>query len=50
MTDSEGAKTMLIGVQCTLLALFVPGWLPDAFPVVVAAFGTALVAGGYGLP
>jgi len=42
-------KTALVGVQCTLLALLLPGWLPDAFPAVLAAFGTALVAGGYGL-
>lgn len=47
MTDYEGAKTMLIGVQVTLLALLLPAWLPDAFPVVLAVFGTALVGGGY---
>ena len=47
MTDYEGAKTMLIGVQVTLLALLLPGWLPDAFHALFAVFGTALVFGGY---
>ena len=47
MTDFEGAKTMLVGVQVTLLALLLPGWLPAAFPVLFAAVGTALVFGGY---
>ncbi|WP_232686980.1 hypothetical protein [Halobacterium zhouii] len=47
MTDYEGAKTMLVGVQLTLLALFLPRWIPSAFAFVMVVLGTALVLGGY---
>lgn len=49
MTDDEGAKTMLVGVQVTLLAVLLPDWLPAAFPALLDIFGTALVFGGYTL-
>ena len=49
MTDYEGAKTMLAGVQFTLLALFIPTWIPGAFAFVMVVLGTALVFGGYAM-
>ena len=47
MTNDEGAKTMLVGVQLTLLALLLPEWIPSAFALVMVVLGTALVLGGY---